>query len=41
MLGTNALDVYGFDQSLMESVSERVGPELSAVTGIAEQNGAA
>jgi predicted TIM-barrel fold metal-dependent hydrolase len=41
MLGTNALDVYGFDPSLMESVAERVGPELSAVTGIAAQNGAA
>ncbi|HEB26177.1 MAG TPA: hypothetical protein ENI05_00165, partial [Porticoccus sp.] len=33
MLGTTAGDVFGFDMSKMRTIADRIGPELSAITG--------
>jgi predicted TIM-barrel fold metal-dependent hydrolase len=35
MLGSNALEAYGFDPRVMGAVAERVGPALSSIVGAA------
>ena len=31
ILGGNAIDVFGFDRSLIESAASRIGPDISAI----------